>query len=96
MTSGELNNAGAGFMNTVSTAVAQFRANELLGLGFISEYTIADAGFYFTYTELGYRFARAVREEAQEVGLSDQEYVDIFVKLQGKGAVNGEEEGESR
>lgn len=89
-----MNRSGTGFMRTKSSADSAYKAQELLGLGFISNYAIVDSGFFFVYTEKGCEFAETVSTEAKEVGLSNKEYVDVFMNLQSKGGANGEEVGD--
>lgn len=82
-----------GFMRTESRAESEYRVKELIEMGLIANFgTILDNGFLFFYTEKGEKFAQTVSQESKEVGMSPDEYVDIFVELRRKGDLNGNDD----
>lgn len=84
-----MSEVGTGFMKTDSVEDSRTKIAELQGYGFITQAKIVDDGFVFRYTGRGRAFARSLKEEAVEVGLPLKDYVDIFMSLQCKGDVNG-------
>lgn len=77
---------GTGFMRTSSKAESLHRIRELVGMGYITDtWAVLDDGFFFCYTDKGVRFVHSVASECQEVGMSQDDYVDILFALRKEG-----------
>ena len=85
---------GTGFVKTASEKESVEYAITLVRAGFIHEsYAAIEGGLMFFYTEKGIAFANAVKEDTQLTGMTPEEYIDMYIKLQSEGGSDGNETG---